>query len=279
MTAAKPGSLAEALAMLQADLPRVTKDQSAKIEKRDGSGGYSYKYADLTDVSDAILPRMAALGLSFAACPNLDDQGRFTLDYCLMHVSDGRDLHGSYPLPNGGSPQEIGKAITYARRYALCAVTGLAPGGDDDDAAEAERGHHARASAQTPAQQRASRGAPPPKPGAERKNAIAHERLAASTRDTGGVMAPGPIPDEENLWQAPAEFETAPGSIMDGQRRTIEFLLTKWQVGPDRDDRHAAIMALIDVPDLGSMSDLSAAEAARAIRAIQDEMAKERAGA
>jgi ERF superfamily len=274
MTAAKPGSLAEALAMLQADLPRVAKTKDSQ------AGSQKYKYADLTDVSDAILPRMAALGLSFAACPNLDDQGRFTLDYCLMHVSDGRDLHGSYPLPNGGSPQEIGKAITYARRYALCAVTGLAPGGDDDDAAEAERGHHARASAQTPAQQRASRGAPPPKPGAERKRAIEHERLAASTRDTGGVMAPGPIPDEENIWQAPADYETAPGSIMDGQHRAIELLLTKWGIARDaRDDRHLAVATFLELDGLDSLSDLSAAQAATAVRRIQDEMSRERADA
>jgi ERF superfamily len=281
MTAAKvPGSLAEALAMLQADLPRVTKNQKAYIEHK-GGGGHSYVYVDLTDVSAAILPKMAALGLSFAACPNLDDQGRFTLDYCLMHVSDGRNLHGSYPLPNGGSPQEIGKAITYARRYALCAVTGLAPGGDDDDAAEAERGHHARASAQTPAQQRASRGAPPPRAGAERKRAIEHERLAASTRDTGGVMAPGPIPDEENIWQAPAEHETTAGSIGDGQHRAIEMLLTKWGIAKEaRADRHMAIEALLDLSpgDVRSLSDLSADQAARAIRAIQDAMSQERAG-
>jgi ERF superfamily len=278
MTAAKPGSLAEALAMLQADLGRVTKAQDAKIEK-DGRTIYSYKYADLTDVTDHIMPRLAALGLSFTACPTLDEQGRFLLDYSLRHVA-GDQVCGLYPLPNGGSPQEIGKAITYARRYALCAVTGLAPGGDDDDAAEAERGHHARASAQTPAQQRASRGAPPPKPGAERKRAIEHERLAASTRDTGGVMAPGPIPDEDNIWQAPADYETAPGSIMDGQHRAIELLLTKWGLARDaREERHSAIMAIMDLPALASISDLSAAQAATAVRRIQDEMAKERAGA
>ena len=35
------------------------------------------------------------------------------------------------------NPQSIGGAITYARRYALCAVLGLAPAEDDDDAAQA----------------------------------------------------------------------------------------------------------------------------------------------
>jgi hypothetical protein len=137
-----------------------------------------------------------------------------------------------------------------------------------------------RPSRQTPAQQRASRGAPPPKPGAERKRAIEHERIAASTRDTGGVMAPGPIPDEENIWQAPADYETAPGSIMDGQHRAIELLLTKWGIARDaRDDRHLAVATLLELDGLDSLSDLSAAQAALAVRRIQDEMSRERAGA
>jgi hypothetical protein len=137
-----------------------------------------------------------------------------------------------------------------------------------------------RVSQQTPAQQRASRGAPPPRAGAERKRAIAHERLAASTRDTGGIMAPGPIPDEENIWQAPADYETAPGSIMDGQHRAIELLLTKWGIARDaRDDRHLAVATLLELDGLGSLSDLSAAQAALAVRRIQDEMSRERADA
>ena len=127
-----PQSLAEALSALQIKLPRVAKENTAKVDTKTG-GGYSYKYADLTDVTEAIMPLLAALGLSFTACPTIVP-GTFVLDYKLEHVS-GQAIGGLYPLPQSGTSQEIGKAITYARRYALCAVTGLAPGGDDDDAA------------------------------------------------------------------------------------------------------------------------------------------------
>jgi hypothetical protein len=34
-------------------------------------------------------------------------------------------------------PQAIGSALTYARRYGLCALVGVAPGDVDDDAAAA----------------------------------------------------------------------------------------------------------------------------------------------
>jgi hypothetical protein len=63
---------------------------------------------------------------------------RFVLAYKLLHVS-GESVAGEYPLPTGGTPQALGSAITYGRRYALCAVTGLAPEDDDDDATHAVR--------------------------------------------------------------------------------------------------------------------------------------------
>jgi hypothetical protein len=125
---AAPESLSEALSALQAQLPRVAKTADAQYGK----------YADLTMVSEAILPLLASLGLSFTCCPTYDDSDRFVLSYRLAHVTDTGFIGGRYPLPAGGTPQQIGSAITYARRYALCAVTGLAPGGDDDDAQAAE---------------------------------------------------------------------------------------------------------------------------------------------
>lgn len=132
----EPGTFAEALAALQRKLPRVAKDKPGQ------SGQGRYLYADLTDCSEAILPLMAALGLSFSARPTMTGD-RFVLHYELLHVS-GDSREGFYPLPTSGSPQQMGAAITYARRYSLAAVTGLAPGGDDDDAASAEAAHHAQ---------------------------------------------------------------------------------------------------------------------------------------
>lgn len=41
------------------------------------------------------------------------------------------------PDPTRSNPQEIGSALTYARRYALCSVVGIAPAEDDDDGGKA----------------------------------------------------------------------------------------------------------------------------------------------
>jgi hypothetical protein len=120
-------TLASALADLQTQLPRVTKDQTA-------GGTFTYNYADLAQVSAELLPIMGKLGLSFSAKPTLNGAGKMVLAYTLRHVG-GEEDGGEYLLPDRGSPQDMGSAITYARRYTLCAMSGLAPDNDDDAAA------------------------------------------------------------------------------------------------------------------------------------------------
>lgn len=140
MTEAKmPATLFAALAELQAHLPKIGKGNTADVKNAQGKKLYDYKYADLADVSQEMLPRLGALGLAFTSRPTMLD-GNFVLAYSLTHVSGDRE-DGIYPLPVSGTPQQVGSAITYARRYCLCAVTGVAPDSDDDDAAAAEVGH------------------------------------------------------------------------------------------------------------------------------------------
>lgn len=133
-------SLAAALAAFQAELPHIGKDNLAVVKSDKGS--YKYTYADLSDVSAVVLPAMARHGLSFSAKPTLDDADRFVLEYTLRHVGGEADV-GRYPLPATGTAQQVGSAITYARRYALCAVAGVAPDEDDDGAGaeQAQRQH------------------------------------------------------------------------------------------------------------------------------------------
>ncbi|RSN65450.1 hypothetical protein DMH01_03475 [Amycolatopsis sp. WAC 04182] len=132
--------LTKALTQLQAELPSIGKDQKATVKSDKGS--YTYKYADLADISAAVLPLLSKVGLAWTTRPTVED-GKFVLRYQLRHVS-GEVLEGAYPLPSASRPQEIGSAITYARRYALCAVTGVAPANDDQDAATVERAAQSR---------------------------------------------------------------------------------------------------------------------------------------
>jgi len=192
-----PGTLAEALAQLQGCLPDVAKTADAQYGK----------YADLTVISRALLPVMASLGLSFFAGPTLEGD-RFVLGYRLMHKS-GEELAGAYPLPTSGTPQQVGSAITYARRYTLCAVTGLAPGGDDDDGNAAEQEHKDRAPARQP------RNVPDAQLAAggqmTRGQKAEHERLAADTvRDPKRAeRSRGQDPDDPWAQDAPVDHQRA----------------------------------------------------------------------
>lgn len=122
---------ADALAAFQENLPSIGKGSRAEVPTKNG-GKYSYTYAALPDILEATLPALTKQGLSFTATPDVTEHG-FVLRYALIHVGGHRES-GCYPLPSpaSSSPQQIGSAITYGRRYCFTAVTGIAPDEDDD---------------------------------------------------------------------------------------------------------------------------------------------------
>lgn len=126
------GPLAKALIQFQKELPKVGKDKTAKM------GTYSYTYTDLGTLTHTVLPLLTKNGLSFSAVPRRTEDG-YELVGVLLHES-GESLEGALPI-YGRQPQEIGSAITYARRYLLGAMTGVVTEDDDDGqrAVKAER--------------------------------------------------------------------------------------------------------------------------------------------
>lgn len=128
--------LNKALAKVQGELPEIKKTEKAN------AGQYSYTYAGLPDILNKTLPVLSQYGLSWSACPTLNSDGTFVLAYSLRHES-GEEISGEYPLPTDGTPQQMGSAQTYARRYSFCAVVGIAPD-DDDDGKAAEGATYSR---------------------------------------------------------------------------------------------------------------------------------------
>lgn len=164
-----------ALAAFQAHLPKIAKGNRGTIPGKDGKQGYSYDYADLTDVSEVALPLLGAHGLAWHVGLDTDDRGDIVLAWELIHGASGTGRHGRLPIGRAGANwQSLGSSITYARRYALCAATGIAPGGDDDDAAASVAGSSA------PREER--RQAPPQSPVAQ-----APERLEAGLYDLAAL--------------------------------------------------------------------------------------------
>ena len=122
------GGLAAALAAFQAEMPTVPKNQKAKVPTKAG-GSYEYTYAGLPDVSAAVMPLLSKHGLAFSVCPRITDHGGEVAGV-LLHTS-GERLEASLPL-FGRQAQEIGSALTYARRYLLGCMTGVVTDDDDD---------------------------------------------------------------------------------------------------------------------------------------------------
>lgn len=145
------GSLAAALAKAQGQI------QSAKRDSENPF--YRSRYADLAAVWDACRKALAANELAVVQTTMPGEAG--TLLVTTLAHSSGEWIRGEYPLHPmrqvqkegwvpSDDPQAIGSALTYARRYALAAIVGVAP--DDDDDGEAAMGR--------PAQQQAPKGQP-----------------------------------------------------------------------------------------------------------------------
>ncbi len=95
---------------------------------------FKNRYADLAAVFTAIKP-MHDNGLSFTQTTQFRD-GVFLLRTTLRHTS-GQWIASEHPLPLNAKPQELGSALTYAKRYSLSAMVGVAA--DEDDDGEATR--------------------------------------------------------------------------------------------------------------------------------------------
>ena len=115
-----------ALAAAQAQMGKAIKDAN--------NPAFRSKYADLASVMDACLPALNANGVAVYQ-PTIDDEtGRF-VETILAHES-GETIKCRVPLiVQKNDMQGYGSAVTYARRYGLMCMAGIAPEDDDGNAA------------------------------------------------------------------------------------------------------------------------------------------------
>jgi hypothetical protein len=120
--------LAAALAQAQGEIEDAAKDSL--------NPHFKSRYADLASVRAAIRAPFAAHGLAVPQFMIGLDGGGLGLATLLKH-SSGQWICGITPLVGRlDQMQSLGSAVTYARRYALMAVAGIA---SDDDDGEATR--------------------------------------------------------------------------------------------------------------------------------------------
>jgi hypothetical protein len=118
-----PATIAEALAAAQAELTDPPKDSV--------NPHFKSRYADLATVLKTVRPVLSRHGIAFTQTTRVEDDGRMLL-VTRLHWRD-EEVVGYYPVsPTKNDPQGLGSAMTYARRYALQAIVGVAADDDDD---------------------------------------------------------------------------------------------------------------------------------------------------
>lgn len=141
-------AVAAAFCAAQAEMPDITKGRTAKVETKTG-GSYSYKYADLSDLLEAVRPVLSKHSL-FVSQDCIRRASMIDVYTTVGHASGECVDFGPMSFEAGGTPQSAGSAVTYARRYALLAALGMATEDDDGQAA-----------AQAPKSKPAPKAAPP----------------------------------------------------------------------------------------------------------------------
>lgn len=153
---AEGGGLFPALLAFQAEAPTLPKNAT--------NPHFKSKFTSLDTIVEVVRPLLAKHGLVWTAFPSRDQSGEPALRYALTHAASGESISGTMPLLlTKQDPQGQGSAITYARRYSICAVLNLIADEDDD-------GSHASSGT--------TRQAAKPKPSAEELLVLAREKAA-----------------------------------------------------------------------------------------------------
>src|SRR5574343_335134 len=117
------GTLFAALAKAQGAMEAAIKDSE--------NPHFKSAYADLASVWDACRGALSANDLAVIQMPSA--YGNVVTVSTYLGHSSGEWIEGKLTLlARSSSPQDVGSAITYARRYGLSAAVGVAPDDDDD---------------------------------------------------------------------------------------------------------------------------------------------------
>lgn len=117
--------LATALSKFQQEVKQPGKDAANPF--------FNSKYVPLELVVDAINNTAPLHGLSFTQWSVISESGRVGVSTMIIHSSgQWMEYDPLFMKPDKDTPQAVGSAMTYARRYSLSAAFGIASEVDDD---------------------------------------------------------------------------------------------------------------------------------------------------
>ena len=130
------GTIAGALAKAQAELTNPEKSLTATIRSPfPREGDRTFRYASLSSGLDIVRKALGKHEIATVQTTAIDEAGLIRLTTVLAH-SSGEWVSSDWPVcpvSETAAPHRMGAALTYARRYALFTLVGIA-GEDDLDA-------------------------------------------------------------------------------------------------------------------------------------------------
>src|SRR5664279_133991 len=149
-------AIATALAKAQTELSNPEKAMVGTVYNNRSDRPHSFRYASLSSGLDIVRKTLGGQQIAIAQTTDIDRaSGTVNLTTILLHTS-GEWISSDWPvcqLSETSAPRRMGAALTYARRYALFTMVGIA-GEDDLDAppdATNDAGEGPKAAVTTPA--------------------------------------------------------------------------------------------------------------------------------
>src|SRR5258707_1646230 len=129
-------AIATALAKAQTELTNPEKAMVGTVYNNRSDSPQNFRYASLSSGLDIVRKTLGGQQIAIAQTTDIDRaSGTVNLTTILMHTS-GEWISSNWPvcqLSETSAPRRMGAALTYARRYALFTMVGIA-GEDDLDA-------------------------------------------------------------------------------------------------------------------------------------------------
>lgn len=188
--------LTTALAKAQQEILPAPADRKGEV--RGDKARYDFYYADLAGVREACREPLAKNGLAVVQSSHVEFVREEKISWIwvtvttLLSHSSGQWIENELTLlAEGAGPQKIGICITYARRYELSALIGVAAEKDEDEGNGDQRPFDSRA----PATQKISEGdhRPEPPPVGGEKASAGGGAAPASGEKTSSIRA---VPSE-----------------------------------------------------------------------------------
>lgn len=134
--------LSESLAKAQGAFPAIPRRKKATVKTKDKQGNYNgeytYWYADLADILEAVRTPLSERGIAVNQSIAIEsrqghEEGLVAVVVSTLRHASGQWLRSVLRFPTKEQDiQKLGSVFTYLRRYSIGALLGIAPEEDDD---------------------------------------------------------------------------------------------------------------------------------------------------